>query len=49
MIGYKESRNDWPITYELAINLDKEGWPFVLSERLRQRRKGQRWGHPIRF
>lgn len=46
---YKESRNDRPITYELAIDLDKEGRPFVLSERLRQRRKGQRWGQPYSF
>ena len=48
-IYYKESRNDRPITYELAIDLDKEGRPFVLSERLRQRRKGQRWGQPYSF
>ncbi|MGL6226931.1 MAG: AAA family ATPase [Thermoguttaceae bacterium] len=38
-----------PLTYELAISVDDLGRPFVLSERLRQRRKGQRHGWPFSF
>jgi predicted ATPase len=38
-----------PITYELAIDLDKSGRPYVLRERLRQKRKGQKNGMPFSF
>jgi predicted ATPase len=48
-IYYKESNNSRPITYEFSINLDEDSRPFVLSERLRQRRKGQKHGRPFSF
>lgn len=46
---YREERNARPMTYELAINLDKRGRPYVQRERLRQRRKGQTRGRPYSF
>ncbi|MCL1470351.1 AAA family ATPase [Argonema antarcticum] len=48
-IYYKEDGNARPITYELAIDLDSDGRPYVKKERLRQRRKGQRKGKPFSF
>ena len=39
---YKESNTEQPITYEFSINLDSDKRPFVVSELLRQRRKGQK-------
>lgn len=48
-IYYREDGNARPITYELAIDVDKFGRPFVLKERLRQRRKGQKHGWPFSF
>lgn len=48
-IYYRESPGDRPITYELSIGRDRTGRPFVAEERLRQRRKGQRWGRPHSF
>ena len=48
-IYYKQDRNSRPITYELAIDVDKTGRPYVLKERLRQRRKGQDYGRPFSF
>src|SRR5690606_33496293 len=48
-IYYREAPNERPITYELSIDLDDSGRPFVLSEALRQRRKGQRYGRPFPF
>ncbi|MBW4551539.1 MAG: AAA family ATPase [Aphanocapsa sp. GSE-SYN-MK-11-07L] len=48
-IYYKEDGNARPITYELAIDLDSDGRPFVKQERLRQRRKGQKTGWPFSF
>lgn len=48
-IYYKEDGNARPITYELSIDLDKSGRPYVLRERLRQRRKGQTRGWPFSF
>lgn len=48
-IYYKENRNARPITYELALDLDKTDRPYVLKERLRQRRKGQEYGWPFSF
>lgn len=38
-----------PVTYELAISVDESGRPYVLRERLRQRRKGQKHGWPFSF
>jgi predicted ATPase len=48
-VYYKENGNARPITYELAINLDSSGRPYVKRERLRQRRRGQNRGWPFSF
>ncbi len=48
-IYYREQRNARPITYEVAIAADRLGRPYVLRERLRQRRRGQRHGQPFSF
>ncbi len=48
-IYYKQEANARPITYELAIDIDESKRPFVLRERLRQRRKGQKHGWPFSF
>lgn len=48
-IYYREAQNERPITYELAINLDASGRPYVQSEVLKQRRKGQKHGRPYPF
>ena len=48
-VYYREQRNARPITYEIAIAADEVGRPYVLRERLRQRRKGQRRGRPFSF
>lgn len=48
-VYYRGDSNDRPITYELAIDLDSDGRPHVLRERLRQRRQGQRRGWPFSF
>lgn len=44
---YRESSNTRPITYELVIDLDKTGRPYVKEERLRQR--VERYGWPRSF
>ena len=46
---YRQASNDRPIAYELSIDIDKDHRPFVAGERLRQRRKGQRYGQPFSF
>ncbi|MEO5348040.1 MAG: AAA family ATPase [Magnetococcus sp. YQC-3] len=46
---YREGSNARPITYELTINADKSGRPYVQGERLRQRLKGQAYGRPYSF
>ena len=48
-IYYKEDGNARPITYEVSIDVDDAGRPYVLKERLRQRRKGQKSGWPFSF
>ncbi len=48
-VYYKEDGNARPITYEIAIDIDRSGRPYVLRERLRQRRKGQKHGWPFSF
>lgn len=48
-IYYREAPQERPITYELVIALDKTGRPFVESEVLKQRRKGQKHGRPHPF
>ena len=48
-VYYREHGNARPITYHIAIEADKSGRPYVLQERLRQRRKGQSHGQPFSF
>ena len=48
-VYYRQDAKARPITYELAIGEDAPGRPYVLGERLRQRRKGQRRGWPFSF
>lgn len=48
-IYYREDGNARPITYEVAIDLDRQERPYVRWERLRQRRKGQTHGKPYSF
>jgi len=48
-IYYREELRARPITYELAIDLDSFGRPYVSKERLRQRRKNQKHGWPFTF
>ncbi len=48
-VYYKQDGNARPMTYELSIAVDKGGRPYVLQERLRQRRKGQKHGRPFSF
>lgn len=48
-IYYRETSNEPPITYELAIGLDKYDRPVVAKERLRQRRANERYGRPMSF
>ena len=48
-VYYKQDGNARPITYELAIDVDKTGRPYVKRERLRQRRRGLSYGRPFSF
>ncbi len=48
-IYYKEEGNARPITYELVIEQDNFDRPYVIKERLRQRRRGQKKGWPFSF
>jgi predicted ATPase len=48
-IYYREGVGERPMTYEVAIALDVAGRPFVQSETLKQRRKGQKQGRPFPF
>ena len=48
-VCYRQGSTARPITYELAIDTDSAGRPYVARERLRQRRKGQRHGKPVSF
>lgn len=48
-IYYRETPNERPISYELIINLDDTGRPYVASELLKQPRKGQKHGRPFPF
>ena len=42
VVYYRQARSARPITYEVAIALDRAKRPTVVRERLRQRRAGQR-------
>ena len=46
-IYYREKNNARPITYELQIDVDRFGRPYILEERLRQRIKDK--GRPLSF
>lgn len=48
-IYYREHGNARPITYEVAIDTDGAGRPYVRQERLRQRRFLQKHGWPFSF
>ena len=48
-VYYREHGNARPITYQIDIAVDESGRPYVLRERLRQRRKGQKRGQPLSF
>ena len=48
-IYYREGHNARPITYEVSFDIDEHKRPYVKSERLRQRRKGQEKGRPFSF
>ncbi len=48
-VYYREDVNSRPITYELSINSDRGGRPYVHKERLRQRRHGEETGRPFSF
>ena len=48
-IYYRQGAGARPITYELDIDADDAGRPYVSRERLRQRRKGQKYGRPFSF
>ncbi len=48
-VYYKGHVNSRPITYEIAIDTDEHARPYVSRERLRQRRRNQRYGRPFSF
>ena len=48
-VYYREEESARPITYELAIETDSGGRPYVTRERLRQRRNHQSRGRPFSF
>ena len=48
-VYYREHGNARPITYEIAIEPDESGRPYVSRERLRQRRRNQTRGWPLSF
>ena len=48
-VYYREEARARPITYELAIDTDESGRPYVVREHLRQRRRGQTHGRPFSF
>jgi predicted ATPase len=48
-IYYRQDGNARPLTYQIAIDADDDERPYVKSERLRQRRKGQDRGQPFSF
>lgn len=48
-VCYREHEHACPITYQLAIETDKVGRPYVLRECLMQKRKGQKRGQPFSF
>ena len=49
VVYYRQAASARPITYEVAIALDRAKRPTVVRERLWQRRSGQRHGRPFSF
>ncbi|MBF0134788.1 MAG: AAA family ATPase [Magnetococcales bacterium] len=50
VVYYREAQNERPITYEISIGRNpKTGEACVASEKLRQRRLGERYGRPYPF
>ena len=45
-VYYKEHENARPVTYEVAIDVDESGRPYVLREELRQRPTGVSYERP---
>ncbi len=48
-VYYRENVKARPITYEITIDTDSSELPYVLRERLRQRRRNQKRGWPFSF
>ena len=48
-VSYRQQRNTRPITYQIAIELDTSGRPYVSREYLRQSRRGQGNDLPLFF
>ena len=48
-VYYRQNKTARPITYEIAIEADRFRRPYVLQERLRQRRKRQKLEQPFSF
>ena len=48
-VYYKEDAKARPITYEVAIDVDEFGRPYVLREQLKQRPKGVSYARPASF
>ena len=48
-VSYRQQRNTRPITYQIAIELDTSGRPYVSREYLRQRRRDQGNDLPLFF
>ena len=46
-VYYKEDAKARPVTYEVAIDVDESGRPYVLREELRQRPTGVSYERPI--
>ena len=46
-VYYKEDGQAQPITYEVAIEVDEFGRPYVLREQLRQGRQGMNYARPL--
>ena len=48
-VYYREHRNAKPITYQIAIDADRSGRPYVLLEHLKEEQNGQKYAPPFSF
>lgn len=48
-ITYRENHSSRPITYNLAIDIDRYNRPYIQHECLRQRRAGEKYGNSYSF